>query len=308
MLRSLLLRMSRSPRLERYISTRPFARQAVLRFMPGERLEDALDAADRVGRSGIGVVITELGENVASSDEAIDTAAHYESVLERIESSGVDGQVSVKPTHIGLDLGADLARENLERLVLKADALGTVVWVDMEDSSYVDRTLDLVRGAHHLSSHVGVCLQAYLHRTPDDLSALRDEGIRVRLVKGAYREPADVALPRKKDVDRRFHDLAVELFRDPAYVAAAKPVIGTHDQHLLERVRSSARRHGVAPGDFEIHMLYGIRTDLQEEMTTEGEAVRVLISYGEHWYPWYVRRLAERPANLWFVARQLMRR
>lgn len=306
-MRSLLLWLSRSDRLERWVRRRTFARKAVRQFMPGEELEDALEAGSTLGRRGLGVVLTELGENVATPAAAEAVADGYVRALGRIHARGLDAELSVKPTHLGLDLGADLARRNLDRVVREADARGIMVWVDMESSEYVDATLDLVRFARQASPRVGVCLQAYLHRTPDDLTSLRDPPVRVRLVKGAYREPPDVAITDRAAVDQRFHELAIRMLRDRDYTLHARPVFGTHDDRLVERVRESARQYGVPPGQIEFHMLYGIRVDLQEWLTAVGAKVRVLISYGEHWYPWYVRRLAERPANLWFVARKLLR-
>ena len=308
MMRAVLLRMSRSRSLERWIKRRRFARRAVRRFMPGEDVEDALRAADTLGRRGIGVVFTELGENVETENDADRVGSHYEHVLERIAALALDAEISVKATHLGLDLDPAVARRNLLRLVRKADELDDMVWVDMEDSSYVDRTLDLVRAAREHSPRVGVCLQAYLHRTPDDLDSLKDPPTRIRLVKGAYREPPRHAIQKKKDVDAAFHDLAIRMLRDSHYVNAASPVFGTHDDRLIERIRESACQYHVGPARFEFHMLYGIRQDLQEWLNAVGAGVRVLISYGEHWYPWYVRRLAERPANLWFVAKQLVRK
>lgn len=307
-MRSLLLRMSRSPGLERWAKRSRTARRAVRRFMPGEELDDALRAAGKLGRRGLGVVFTELGENVAAAEDAEGVARHYMRTCDRIAALGLDAEISVKPTHLGLDIDPDVARKNLERVVRKADELDLMVWVDMEDGSYVDATLDLVRAVRQRSHRIGICLQAYLHRTPDDLEGLRDPPTRVRLVKGAYSEPAAAAIQDRSAVDQRFHELAVSMLRDTDYARAAPPVFGTHDDRLIERVRESARQYGLAPGQIEFHMLYGIRVDLQEWLTAVGARVRVLISYGHHWYPWYLRRLAERPANLWFVARQVFRK
>jgi proline dehydrogenase len=307
MIRSMLLWMSRSKVLERWVKRRKFARKAVERFMPGEELDEALTAGQRLGRRGLPVVLTELGENVSTEEEASAVGRHYAGAMDRVAALALDAEISVKPTHLGLDLGDGVAQQNLDRLVRKAGQLGTMVWVDMEDSSYVDRTLEIVHRAREQSDRVGVCLQAYLHRTPEDVAALKSPPTRIRLVKGAYRERAEVALQRKKDVDQRFHDLAVLMLKDRDYVAAAVPVFGTHDDRLIERIRESARQFGLAPGQLEFHMLYGIRSDLQEWLTAVGAVVRVLISYGDHWYPWYLRRLAERPANLWFVAKQVFR-
>jgi proline dehydrogenase len=308
MMRSLLLRLSRSRFLERQVRRRRFVRRAVRRFMPGEDLDDALGAAQTLGRRGLGVVLTQLGENVDDAAAAEAVARHYNRALDRVAAFKLDAEISVKPTQLGLDLGMDVAVANLLPLVRKADQLDTTVWLDMEDSSYVDRTLELVRVARRESPRVGVCLQAYLHRTPADLAALMDPPTRVRLVKGAYREPASVALASRKAVDVRFAELGLQVLRNRDYVRAATPVFGTHDDQLIERVREYARQYRVNPRRMEFHLLYGIRTDLQEWLAAVGATVSVLISYGDHWFPWYMRRMAERPANLWFVAQQVFGR
>lgn len=308
MMRSLLLRMSRSATIERQLTRRRFAQRAVRRFMPGETLDDAVRAAQRLQQRGLAVVLTRLGENVADPSAAEATSRHYALALDRLAALKLDGEISVKPTQLGLDLGLEVARRNLEPLLAEADELNSTVWLDMEDSSYVDRTLELVRHARERTDRVGVCLQAYLHRTPDDLAALMDPPTRVRLVKGAYREPPAHAIQRRKDVDARFHQLAIRMFEDGRYVRAAVPVFGTHDDRLIERIRESAGQHHLPPSRIEFHLLYGIRTDLQEWLTSAGAHVSALISYGDRWFPWYMRRLAERPANLWFVAKQVVRR
>jgi proline dehydrogenase len=308
MLRNLLLRMSRSPTLERQMRRRGFARRAVRRFMPGERLDDALGAAVALQRRGLGVVLTHLGENVPDPEAAGAVARHYARALDRLAALGPDGTISVKPTHLGLDLGMDPVRRNLEPLLARSSELGRTLWVDMEDSSTVDRTLELVRWARDRTPHVGVCLQAYLHRTPADLESLMDPPTRVRLVKGAYQEPPAAAIRSKKTVDARFRELADRMLADHSYVAAAPPVFATHDGPLIERIRETGDRGSVSPPHYEFHLLYGIRTDLQESLAADGARVAVLISYGERWFPWYMRRLAERPANLWFVAKQVAHR
>jgi proline dehydrogenase len=276
--------------------------------MPGEELDDALREGTRLGRRGFGLVLTRLGENVASHAEAEAVSRHYTRALDRVAALALDAEISVKPTQLGLDLGVDVAARNLAPLLTKANRYGDTVWIDMEDSFCVDRTLELVHQAREACPRVGVCLQAYLHRTPADLEALMDPPVRVRLVKGAYREPPDQVIRRKADVDARFHELAVHMLRDRRYALAATPVFGTHDDRLIERVRESARQHRLNPDQVEFHMLYGVRSDLQEWLPAVGARVRVLISYGDHWFPWYMRRLAERPANVWFVAKQVFRR
>jgi proline dehydrogenase len=308
MMRSLLLRMSRSEFIERQVTRRRFARRAVRRFMPGETLDDALRAAKGLQQRRHGMVLTQLGENVTDECAAETVARHYVLALDRMAALKLDGEISVKPTQLGLDLGLDVARRNLEPLAAEADALRSTVWLDMEDSTYVDRTLALVRHARERTDRVGVCLQAYLHRTPDDLAALMDPPTRVRLVKGAYREPPEAVIRKKADVDARFHQLAIQMFERPGYASAAIPVFGTHDDRLIERIRESAGQYRVRPAHLEFHLLYGIRTDLQEWLGSTGAQVSVLISYGDRWFPWYMRRLAERPANLWFVAKQIARR
>jgi proline dehydrogenase len=308
MMRSLLLRVSRSRFIERQVKRRRFARRAVRKFMPGEELDDGLRAGQALARRGMGIVFTKLGENVISETEAEAVSQHYGLVMDRVAALALDAEVSVKPTQLGLDLGVDVATRNLVPLIRKADELATTVWIDMEDSTYVDRTLELVRRARAAAPRVGVCLQAYLHRTPGDLARLMDPPVRVRLVKGAYREAPDRVIRRKKDVDARFHELAIQMFRTPGYVAAAPPVFGTHDDRLIERIRESAGQYGVSARQYEFHLLYGIRTDLQDWLCAAGARIGVLIAYGENWFPWYMRRLAERPANLWFVVRQAFRK
>jgi proline dehydrogenase len=276
--------------------------------MPGETLDDALGAAKQLQQRGLGMVLTHLGENVVEPAAAAAVSREYTRALDRLAALELDGEISVKPTQLGLDLGLDVARRNLEPLVSEATKLKSTVWLDMEDSSYVDRTLELVRQARQHSDRVGVCLQAYLHRTPDDLASLMDPPTRVRLVKGAYREPPTHAIQNRKAVDARFHHLAVTMLEDRDYVRAAVPVFGTHDDRLIERMRESAGQLRVPPAQLEFHLLYGIRADLQERLAAGGAHVSVLVSYGDRWFPWYMRRLAERPANLWFVAKQIVRR
>jgi proline dehydrogenase len=306
-MRTILLRISRSELIERQVTRRRFAQRAVRRFMPGETLDDALGAAASLQQQGRGVLLTQLGENVLDPAAAETVSRHYGSALERIAALKLDAAISVKPTQLGLDLGVDVARRHLEPLAEKAAELNSIVWLDMEDTSYVDRTLELVRYTRERTTRVGVCLQAYLHRTPDDLAALMDPPTRVRLVKGAYREPPARAIQKKADVDARFHQLAIRMFEDDRYVRAAAPVFGTHDERLIERIRESASQYDVPQSLMEFHLLYGIRTDLQARLAAAGARVAVLISYGDRWFPWYMRRLAERPANLWFVAKQVAR-
>lgn len=286
-----------------------FVKRAVRRFMPGETLADALDAAERLERdAGIPTLITFLGENVADEAEAAAVADHYAEAAGVVAAHGLDAELSVKPTHLGLDLGAAVAERSLRRLTEAAEAAGNWVWLDMESSPYVDPTLELYRSIRPDHPRFGVCLQAYLRRTPEDLESLIPLGAAVRLVKGAYAEPADVAFPDKSAVDQAFFDLAVRMLADDARNAGTRAALATHDGALIRRIDEWAAKEGLGDGAYEYQMLYGIAREEQKRLAAAKKAVRVLISYGEHWFPWYVRRLAERPANLVFVLRSFIAR
>lgn len=305
--RNVLLRMSKSRWLAERVMTRPFARKAVKRFMPGEELSDALDAAERLAPLPIGTVLTKLGENLGAESEANAVRDHYLGAFDQVKSRGLNAHVSVKPTQLGLDFSLQRCAEHLERLALKADAVGTYLWLDMEDSSYVDRTLELYRGLQAKHEKVGLAMQAYLRRTPEDLRQLLSVRPTVRLVKGAYAEPPHVAFSAKRDVDLAYYDLAVELL-NAAAAGQALPIFGTHDMLLVERLVAKASAAGLKNEGYEIHMLYGIRMAEQKALAAKGQTVKTLISYGSSWFPWYMRRLAERPANVWFVAKSMLAR
>lgn len=303
--RAALLRASKSRWLAEQMMRRSFSRRAVKRFMPGERLEDALDAAQRMAAAGLGAIVTQLGENLTSLAEAQAVRDHYLGVLEAIKARGLDAQPSVKLTQLGLDLSRDACAANLLALAAKAEAADSFLWIDMEDSSYVDRTLELFRHVRQTHQDVGVCLQSYLRRTPPDLEELLALGPAIRLVKGAYAEPAEIAFPAKADVDEAYFRLGARLL-EAAAKGEAFPVFGTHDMRLLARIAARAAELGLRDGAFEVHMLYGIRASDQRALAAQGHRVRTLISYGSAWFPWYMRRLAERPANVWFVLKSLV--
>lgn len=303
--RHLLLAASTSPWLARQMSHRKAIRRAVRRFMPGEQLADAVAASERLRADGLRTLLTLLGENVEKSDDAVAVADAYATAIEAIAEAGLPSDLSVKPTHLGLDLGPEVAEAGLREIVARAGAAGRLVAIDMESSAYVDRTLDLYRRLRTDHENVGLCLQAYLYRTEADLASLLPLRPMIRLVKGAYRESEDVAWPRKRDVDAAFVARAGELLDALREDPATRVAFGTHDETMIDAVRSMAADRGIARDDFEIQMLYGIRRDLQRELASEGYVVRILISYGDQWFPWYMRRLAERPANIWFVAKGL---
>ena len=303
--RSLLLKASRSTWLAEQFRRRAFARRAVRRFMPGEDLESALGAAAPLAAAGIGTVVTALGERVTNRAEAEAVRDHYLRVLEEVQRRGLPTQPSVKLTHLGLDVDRALCVASLRTLAQRAEETRSFVWVDIEESHYVDATLDVFRQVRATSTCVGLCLQAYLRRTPADLESLLAIGSSIRLVKGAYREPPAIALAEKREVDAAYARLAERMLQAAADDTGGLPVFGTHDLALVEHIRTLAARRQLEPGDWEVHMLYGIRTAEQHALARSGVAVRVLVSYGTHWFPWYVRRLAARPANVWFVVRSL---
>jgi proline dehydrogenase len=305
--RNILLALSTNAWLRDHATKTAFVRRSVSTFMPGERLEDAMAAAATQQTHGVRTIFTKLGENLTRVDEAEEVTAHYLDVLDKVQGSGLEAQVSVKPTQLGLDLDADLCFRNLQRLVDRAEQRGNFVWIDMESSPYVDRTLDLFRRTRARSARVGVALQAYLFRTAEDVEALLPLGAAIRLVKGAYLEAPAIAYPKKADVDENFYHLACRLLGEEAQRAGGLLHIATHDPRLVDRLKTFIWQFKVPKSSYEYAMLYGIQRPLQERLVQGGEPLRVLIAYGEYWFPWYMRRLAERPANVVFVAKNLFR-
>jgi proline dehydrogenase len=304
-MRSALLAGSQNAWLRERAMRWGFVRRSVSRFMPGETAEEALAAAAGMRALGIKSVLTRLGENVRDEREADAVTRHYLDVLERVKPDGDACEISVKLTQLGLDLDRERCFRNLGTLTQRAQALGNFVWIDMEQSNYVDVTLEMARLARGERPNVGVCVQSYLYRTPKDLAALLSTGLGFRLVKGAYNEPASVAYPARKDVDAAYLALAKTLLGKPAREARVRAVFGTHDPRLIEAIRVHAAESGIASSGYEFHLLFGIQRGRQKRLADDGNTVRVLISYGESWFPWYMRRLAERPANVWFVVRNL---
>lgn len=306
MLRSALLWASRNHRIERIIRSSRAARPLVARFMPGETITDALRAASALQSEGTPTIITYLGENVLSDAAADVTVGEYERLLDALAAQAIDAHVSIKLTQFGWDLDRPRALDRVRAVARMAQATGTTLAIDMESSAYVDSTVEAYEILAREFACAALCLQAYLHRTPAD--ALRLLAVRpyIRLVKGAYREPASVALQRREEVSARFRELARELLshaNDGARVA-----FGTHDLDLLRQLRQDARELGISASGYEIQMLYGINSKARRALAAEGERVRVLISYGAAWYPWFMRRLAENPANLLHVVRGFGRR
>jgi proline dehydrogenase len=303
-MRSLLLAAAQNQWLRDHATHYRFMRSTVSRFMPGEQFEDAMAAAQTLAKKRIGTVFTHLGENIKDRLEAQQVTEHYVDVLDRIRDSGLQAEISVKLTQLGLDLSTDLCFDNLKAIVERAQK-ESIVWVDMEASNYVDVTLEVYRRALQVFPNVGICLQAYLYRTKEDLSKLLTLRPSIRLVKGAYNEPPEVTFPRKQDVDENYFALAAEMLAAKKENRCTRAAFGTHDLMLIKRLSELASTQGLAKADFEVQMLYGIQRAEQERIVSEGCTSIVLVAYGTYWYPWFVRRLAERPANLWFMVRNV---
>ncbi len=295
---------AQNPWLSTHVPRWGFAKRAVRRFMPGEELEAAFKAAAEFKAHNIGSLLTRLGENVKNLDEAGEVVEHYEAVFARVAEAGLNAEISVKPTQLGLDIEPGAAYANLERLARAAAKAKSFLWIDMEGSAYTAATLDLYRRLRVDHPRTGIALQAYLHRTVEDVVSLLPLKPAIRLVKGAYAEPRTIAFSAKKDVDANYLALC-SLMLPQVRQGKLRLVLATHDVELIARISRIAYALGMERAQLEVAMLYGIRTDQQQRLAGEGYLVKDLISYGESWYAWYIRRLAERPANMLFVARQL---
>lgn len=284
------------------METSPTARRLATRFVAGETLEQALTVSRHLNSEGITVTLDHLGESVNSLDEAVKASDVYLSALEAIHSGGVQGNVSLKLTQFGLDLSEAECRANVERLAARAAEIGSFVRIDMESSEYTDRTLSIVRELFAKHRSVGTVIQAYLYRSKADVEDLCQRGIRVRLCKGAYLEPAPVAFPKKQDVDNNYIELMKTLLSHGTY-----PAIATHDERMIAATKMFALQRKIPRDRFEFQMLYGIRRDLQRKLVAEGYRLRLYVPFGEAWYPYYMRRMAERPANVLFILRNLFR-
>jgi proline dehydrogenase len=284
-----------------------FVRRAVAAFMPGERVEDALEAAQELQGSSITTILTRLGENLTRLDEADEVKAHYMRVIDLVRASGLDSQISIKPTQLGFDQDPEVCVRHCAELLAHAESAGTFFWLDMEGTPYVDGTIALFKRLRERSPSVGIAIQAYLYRSAKDIEGLVPLGPAIRLVKGAYLEPPSLAYPKKADVDENYFRLASRLLQDDNRRPGALVHLGTHDTGLQERLRAVIRERQVAADRYEMAMLYGIQSARQHELAAAGVRTRCLISYGEYWFPWYMRRLAERPANVWFVVKNIGR-
>jgi len=301
-MRTFFLFLSRQKHLRKFMETSRWARRLSARFVAGDNLPDALATCQRINSEGIAVTLDHLGENVTSLAEAAASRDAYLQALEEINNQKINGNVSLKLTQFGMDLSFEECTSNVEALARQAAAQGTFIRVDMESSEYTDRTLDLVTRLHDRHQAVGTVIQAYLHRSRKDVEMLCARGIRVRLCKGAYLEPPAVAFQRKADVDRNFIELMNLLLETGVY-----PAIATHDEKIIEQTKRFVESRRIARGSFEFQMLYGIRRDIQKRLVNDGYKLRLYVPYGKAWYPYFMRRLAERPANVFFLVRNLLR-
>jgi proline dehydrogenase len=310
MLRNVVLSAANVPVVHRFVTDHPLGRQMASRFVAGQDLDAAMPAVAELNARGIKVSLDHLGENTSNADDAAATARDYIAILDRIAATGADANISVKLTALGLDIGEDVCLRNVRQVLARACEHNIFVRLDMEGSNYTEPTLRLTHLLHAefagksevLGGVVGTVVQSMLYRTTDDVAQLIADGIRVRLVKGAYREPPAIAFPAKFDVDEHYRLLMHTLLRQGIY-----PAIATHDEHMIAEAQRFARLHDIAPSRFEFQMLYGIRRDLQERLVQEGYNVRVYVPYGTQWYPYLTRRMAERPANLFFILRNTFR-
>jgi proline dehydrogenase len=309
LLRTIFLQASQSAWLRERAPRLGFVRRTAGRFLPGEDAAAALAAARTLAESGVITLLTHLGENVATRDEAAAVTSQYLELIARVRAAGLPSEISVKLTQLGLDLDAEFCFANLVKLIessASADpAASKTLWVDIEQSPYIDVTLELYRRARAAYRNVGVCVQAYLYRTEKDVASLIAQGATVRLVKGAYNEPAEIAYPKKSDVDESYFRLAQMLLGPEARSAGVRAAMATHDRRLIARIIEWSAAQQIPKAELEFAMLYGIQRAEQLRLVREGYRSCVLISYGSHWFPWFMRRLAERPANAWFLARNL---
>ena len=303
-MRSLLLAASQNRWLRERAARYKFVQRSVSRFMPGEEIQDAIGAAKALESKKIAGVFTRLGENITDVREAEEVTQHYIDVLRKIREAGLGTEISVKLTQLGFDQSLELCVANVKRIV-EGEKADKTVWIDMEASNHVDATLDVYRKVLAQFPRTGVCLQAYLFRTKQDLKNLLQLKPSVRLVKGAYKEPAEIAYPAKRDVDENYFSLGQEMLRAQRDGRMFRAAFGTHDSALIQRLADFTAKEGMPKSALEIQMLYGIQRAEQERLAFAGYRSGVLIAYGSYWYPWFVRRLAERPANLWFMVKNL---
>lgn len=308
-LRSFFISLSASAVARKFVIGFPLARRVARRFVAGEQLAEAVEAIRRLNQRGLLATFDHLGENVGSADEARAAAAEYIHMLDAIDQNHLQSNVSLKLTQMGLDLGAELCLENLRRVLTRAKQSGVFVRLDMEGSDYTQRTLDIYdQLCREGLDNIGVVIQAYLYRSADDVKRLGASGARIRICKGAYQEPAAIAFPTKHDVDENYKKLVGLMWEPEPLAKRAIAALATHDENIIQWAIDESNRRGIGKDQFEFQMLYGIRRERQEQLARAGYRFRVYVPYGSQWYPYFMRRLAERPANVLFLLRSLFER
>lgn len=302
MLRGTLLYLADRRSIRQFVTHNRLGRSSARRFVAGETLEDAIQATRALNQRGLTVSLDHLGENVTDAAEAASAAQDYSKILDAIKQSGLDANISIKLTALGLDIDAALCEANVRQVLDRAKSYTIFVRIDMEGAAYTERTLNLVGKLRDDYDGVGTVIQSYLYRSTKDVENLIASKTRMRLVKGAYKEPPEIAYPRKEDVDRNYQQLMRLLLTHGNY-----PAIATHDVAMIQEAKTFAAENNIDKARFEFQMLYGIRRDLQEQLIREGYNVRVYVPYGTQWYPYLTRRMAERPANLIFVVSNAIR-
>lgn len=303
--RDILLWASENKWMRKNVPSFAFVKSAVKKFMPGEKLEDALDAAQKFKTVNTPTIFTKLGENIADLSEGLVVRDHYLKLIDQIAERNLDIEISLKLTQLGFDLSIDETYERFKTITKKVkEKLDNVIWIDMESSAYTQKTIEFYKKIKSEYDNVGLCVQAYLYSTEKDIDNLLSVNPNIRLVKGAYKEPHDIAFSQKKDVDHSYLKISKKLMNS-AKEKNIRVAFGTHDEDLIYAIIKESKYLGLSKNKMEFQMLYGIKTNFQNELVKLGYKLKVLISYGDFWYPWYMRRLAERPSNVWFVIKNI---
>lgn len=306
MIRTILIYLSQNETFKKFVMKFPLSKKMSRRFVVGEKLSEAVSAITLLNGCGITATLDHLGENVKDEKDAKASAAAYLEILDEIKRSGIDSHVSLKLTQMGLDVGEEVCMRNVEEIVRLAEKYSNFVRIDMEGSPYTQKTIDVFYRLRKYHRNVGIVIQSYLYRSQGDIEKIIENGYGVRLCKGAYKESEDIAFPKKRDVDANYKKLTEMLLSEKARTNGVYPAIATHDEKIIDWVKEIVTKNGIAKDTFEFQMLNGIRRDLQKKLVEEGYRVRIYVPYGDQWYPYYMRRLAERPANIIFLIKNIL--
>ena len=301
LLKNILLWTSKNDWMSQKLPKYKFVQNSLSRFMPGELLSDALEECKKLEYSEYGTIITYLGENVNLEEDTYQVVDHYRNALIAIDKTSLNTLISVKLTQLGLDFDKNLCMENLNQLLKLAKNYNSIIWIDMEEYCYLEQTLEIFKKISKNYHNIGITLQAYLHRTTQDLDELLSYATNLRLVKGAYNENSSVAIKNKDDIDTNYMNLSKKMLSKDILNNGFKPSFATHDDRIIDYIINEAERNLISSDTYEFNMLYGIRKKLQKEILDSNQNLKILISYGEQWFPWYIRRIAENPKNLFLL-------